>query len=73
MTEFGQNAAAESGNSTSAGASAESRLEQLRRLHHGIADLRSLADTLSVPFIAIHLDHALALCGDELARSGHDA
>lgn len=58
---------------TSAVASAERRQKRLVELHRGISKMLSLADTLSLPFVAIHFDHAAALCYEELAKAGEGA
>lgn len=51
---------------------AASRHSQIASLRTSIADLLALADELALPFVAIHLDHALALCSEEIAGLGHE-
>ena len=44
------------------------RRQQLLELQTNLADLLARADQLAVPFVAIHLDHAMVLCSEELAK-----
>lgn len=39
-------------------------------LRISIAELITRADELALPFVAIYLDNAMALCGEELTRLG---
>ena len=48
----------------------ESRRQQIVIFQTSIAELLARADQLAIPFVAIHLDHALALCSEELAKPG---
>lgn len=56
----------------SAQTSLKLRRQQLITLKASINAVLEHAEQLAVPYVSIHLDHAAAICAEELAKMGRD-